>query len=128
VLESTKSERRIVFTQPVATADSQTAEGKSSGHCVPVGHIWNSQAVVVEREQTVVHQLARLRAIETNPFSYGRSILQRARLYVSRRRCKSMVHNRLKKNACLTFLPNKFKPVYRLALEKQKDYLNRKIN
>jgi len=67
-LESTKSERRIVFTQPAASADSQTAEGKSSGHCVPVGHIWNSRPVVVEREQTVVHQLARLRTIETNPF------------------------------------------------------------
>lgn len=43
VLESTKSERRIVFTQSAATTDSQTAEGKSSGHCVPVGHIWNSR-------------------------------------------------------------------------------------
>lgn len=121
-LESTKSERRIVFTQPAVTADSQTAEGKSSGHCVPLGHIWNSRAVVVKREQTVAPTCS----IKDD---WNESLLPTAGVFYSKLGFMSHadVANRRyslrrakEKCVCmrLTFPPNKFKPVYRIRAGK----------
>lgn len=114
-LESTKSKRRIVFTQSVATADSQTAGGKEQPPlCSSGSHMEQSGRSGGTRTNSCTPTCS----IKDD---WNESLLPMAGVFYSKLgfMFRADVADRWftarKKNVCFTFPPNKFKPVYRIS-------------